>query len=339
MGELYNKDIKDKFLNENYDNEQTKNTIRHVFIKSEPIESVLNKDLYDFTADEIGNVIKNSNPLSSTVARSTGRFISQYISWAMSYRNSNIHPLDAKSPSWYDQFVDKTKKIHFSYDELFDGIIDSPMILNAQDQALLALMFEGIVGKGFTELNSIHYNNINWNANEVIVDGREKPIKVSDRTVKYIENAYHETTYRFYNLDTGDYTEKELVKSDYIFKNTKSPRTKEGEPISVQTFYGRMRTLKEMLGLEYLTPNALKQSGMISLAADIAKEYIEKGKVNETGMPELGYDEFALIGEKYNMAKMVNNGYEYYNTFLMREFITEEKIKELYNLGVSIVKR
>jgi len=339
MGELYNKDIKDKFLNENYSNEQTKNTIRHVFIKSEPIESVLNKDLYDFTADEIGNVIKNSNPLSSTVARSSGRFISQYISWAMSYRNSNIHPLDAKSPSWYDQFVDKTKKIHFSKDELYNEIIDNPMMLNAQDKALLSLMFEGIVGKGFSELNNIHYNNINWETNEITVEGRENPIKVSDRTIKHVEDAYYEPTYLFYNTETGDTTEKELVASGYIFKNTKSPRTKEGEPISVQTFYGRMRTIKEMFDLEYLTPNALKQSGMISMAADIAKDCIEKGKVNESGKPELGYDEFALIGEKYNVAMMENNGYRYFNTFLMREFVTQKKLKEIYNLEVSIVKR
>jgi hypothetical protein len=71
---------------------------------------------------------------------------------------------------------------------------------------------------------------------------------------------------------------------------------------------------------------------MIKMAVDIFKE---------EGV--LGYDQFAKVGEKYNFSKINsnNNGveYEYYNTYLMKEFINEENIKELYGIDVIIQKR
>jgi hypothetical protein len=59
--------------------------------------------------------------------------------------------------------------------------------------------------------------------------------------------------------------------------------------------------------------------------------YLEEGK--------LGYDQLAKIGEKYNFSKLENNGYSYFNTYLMREFISSENLKDLYDVEVEISKR
>jgi hypothetical protein len=34
-----------------------------------------------------------------------------------------------------------------------------------------------------------------------------------------------------------------------------------------------------------------------------------------------------------------NNGYSYFNTYLMREFISSENLKDLYDVEVEISKR
>jgi hypothetical protein len=86
--------------------------------------------------------------------------------------------------------------------------------------------------------------------------------------------------------------------------------------------------MKELFNLSYLTPNAIKQSGMIYYSI---KEY-QKDNV-------LGYEQLAAVGERYNYSKINNNGYEYFNTYLMREFINEQNIKDLYDLDIEIKLR
>jgi hypothetical protein len=52
----------------------------------------------------------------------------------------------------------------------------------------------------------------------------------------------------------------------------------------------------------------------------------------------LGYEQFAEIGEKYDYSTITNpsSGKPYFNTFLMREFINVENLKDLYNIDAEI---
>jgi integrase len=330
MNRLYNEEIKEKFLS-TYDNEQTQKTLRNVFQNSALIENVLEKDIYDFTLDELGKIIENTNPHTKNVARSTGRFISQYISWAIEppqrLRKNALNPLKGVLQEWYDNFVDKTKKIHYSYDEFIDLLEDNQM-MNGQDQAFLFLIFEGIVGEKFSQIKELKFSDIDWDTNEVFVKERNEKIKVSEDCIKYLQKAYNQSTYYQFNSNTKEFNEKELLSSEFIFKNVKSPRGQENEPVKINVFYKRIQSLKEIFSLEYLTPNGIKQSGMIKMAVDIFKRD-----------GELAYDQLAEIGEKYAYSKLVNNGYEYYNTYLMKEFVNEENIKELYDIDLEIKLR
>lgn len=327
---LFNKEIKEKYLNDRFENEASRNTIRYMFRNSELIEDILNKDLYNFNLTEIGKVIKNANPHSKTVAENYGRVISGYISWAikpMGLRENNINPLKGVDDSFYDDLVDKTKKVHYSYDELLELVERLP---NAQDQATLMLLFEGIHGNNFSELSNIHYNDINWNENTIYIKDREETITVSDACMRFIERAYKQPTYYTYDENTGGYKEKQLVDSPYVFKNKLNAKSKGGEPISHQVFYFRITDIKKEFDLEYLTANALKQSGMIKMAADILKDKIENGKE-----VTLEYEDFAKIGDKYKLSMINNNGYDYYNTAQMKTYITPEKIEELYGIKMK----
>lgn len=322
MVKIYNEEIKERYLQENYpDEEGTQNTIRNLFSKSELVEDILQKDLYNFNLVEVGKVLQNTNPYSKNVAKTHLRFLSRYISWAINtgLRDNNIHPIKGVETDWAEQFVDKTKKVHFSYDEM-NEMVES--MANAQDQAFIWMLFEGVQGNRFSEIRNLNYNTVNWNTNELTLmdeDGSTRTITVTDQCMRYIENAYKQTVYR-----GEEERERPMIMSDFIIRNTHSPRTKSPD-ISLSALYNRIHSLKTKLSLLYFTPNGIKQSGMIWEAV---KQYQQDGV--------LGYKQLAIIGEKYNFSTISNNGYTYFNTYLMKDFLSSENIKELYDIDLVI---
>jgi integrase len=331
---MYNEEVKNRFLNE-YDNEGTQATIKSIFTKTASTEKTLGKDLYNFSLDDIAAVFPELKPKVPSTAHSKGRFIKLYISWAIEhgYRTGNLNPLNGVEKEWFVQFVDKTKKIHFNEDEFFE-IVES--LQNAQDQAFISLVFEGVLGQSFSELQQLNYNHINWNTNEIKIHDENgeylRTIIVSNRVMRYLDNAYNQFSYFTLNEKTSEFNERELVKSEYIFQNTKSPRIEEGKPVSQAVFYNRIKNIKAETDLDYLTPNAIKQSGMIKMAVDLVTEKVSRGEEAKLNYKDVWFP----IGEKYNYATFDNNGEVYYNTNLLKEFISITNIKSLYNLDVTI---
>jgi hypothetical protein len=258
-----------------------------------------------------------------TVAEENGT----YISWAIEngYRDSNINALKGIDQEFFDKFVDRTRKIHYSYEEFLSLLED---VQNYQDKSLLFLLWFGISGERFSQIQELKRSDINFNNKTVYVKERDYHVPVSDECIQILEKAIDEKTYYSYVPKTKEFKEKELLESEFFLKNVKSPRTMSGSQISMAVVYNRFAAIKDYLGLSYLTPKSLEQSGMIKLSIDLYEQY---GK--------LAYDELAIVGERYAYSKLNNNGYEYYNTYLMREFINEQNIKDLYDLDVEITKR
>lgn len=326
MTNLYNEEIKEKFLN-TYDNEQTQKTIRNVFAKTYLIENTLDKDMYEMNIEDLGRCIANTEPHNVGVARSNGRFISQYISHCteIGLRKSNLNPLKTIDLTWYNNFVDRNKKIYYSKSEFLE-LLGS--MLNAQDQSFLILCWNGISGKSFSQLKDLKYSDINFETNEVYVKERNVNIKIDQDFMPYLQKANDQDTYYTYNPETNEHNESLLLPSPYLFKNLKSPRSRENVPVAASVFYTRLTNIRNEFDLEYLTPNSLKMSGMVALSVELFKEH---------GV--LRYEQFAEIGEKYDYNKLKSGDFEYYNTNLMKQFINNEVIEDLYGIQVIIEKR
>jgi integrase len=324
---LYNPEIKEKYLSKFESEEtQTQNTIRHILRKAYIMEESRQRDLYDFNIEEVGNVIKNYvNPRNKTVAKSTIRFISSYISYCcdIGLRENGINPLDemTKDEEWVSSLVDMTKKIHYSDDEFLNLV---RQLENEQDKAMLTLMFEGIIGQSFSQLTVIKYDDIDWKNNKVYVEERNESIEVNKDCIEFIELAFKETSYKTYNEKENRYSERDLLPSTYLFKNLKTPRANEGDPVKQNVLYSRLTQIRNEFHLDYLTPNSIKQSGMLKMAAEL---FDENGK--------LEYGEFEKIGDKYGLSKIFSNEYYYYNTTMMKQFISSENLKELYNIDIK----
>ncbi|MCM3109941.1 phage lytic cycle repressor MrpR family protein [Lederbergia lenta] len=325
MSDIYNKPIKESYLEEM--GETSKEQRLAIFKHSSSTEEFFRKDLYSFNINQIEEVMKKINPQTPNSARAAMYHISSYISWATErgYREANLPPLKGLGRKWYTKFIDTQFKKYFTEEEIND-IIEND-VLNAQDQALIRCLFEGISGKGMSELISMKYDGIDWNKNLITVydtaDGEVRTVEVSDKCMRYIENAYKEMTYTAYSdNESEDASERDLYQDEHIFRNTvwKVSKTKNA---SQMVLVRRLANIRDYLGLDTFTSMTINKSGQIKMAVDL---------FNKTG--RFDKEEIALIGDRYKLSK-VKIGEGYYNRTIVEDHINRENILSLYGIDIE----
>jgi hypothetical protein len=96
---MYNKSIKEQYLKFV--------DISGLFERSSSIESIFEKDLYDFNIQEMGLLFKNLRLDNHEESVKVKNEISNYISWVIdnSVKTNNINPLVSLVDEWVDQFI------------------------------------------------------------------------------------------------------------------------------------------------------------------------------------------------------------------------------------------
>lgn len=309
--DFYNLEIKNQFLSKLV-NEPTKKPYERVFKYSAVAESLYEKDLYDFSRDEIANILSDLNPTTPGIAKSNGRMISSYISWAIAkgFKKVNNNPLQTVDDEWLAKFVDTDKKIYFSKDEI-EMVEDN--CKNAQDAVVLRLLFENVQGKELAEIRNLKMSDVNKELRILTLtnlDGKDRKVEVSERCIKFIEWAYIQDVYFKKNGTTGKhgkYTGRapklSLVESEYVVKSAQTNR-EEGDDRRVEAtaLYRRLDSIGDIFGYEYLTSKNIFRSGIIYRAYKLWKE--EKQEVNLAMCKKLAA-EFG-IKNPYEMKEYVN---------------------------------
>lgn len=319
---MYNKDIKEEFLSQFP--EKTAEIYRYAFYKSFETEEVLEKDLYDFTADEIKDVFETGNHSTINGLKLRYNIFDQYIDWAAKYRSSNINPIKTITTEELESYLDKDKKLYFSETEIRE-IINK--LVNAQDAVIIQLLFEGVGGHALSELSNLHYYDVNWNTGVLQLKDEKngkRELTVSNECLRLIRSAYQETEYKKANGDTNARNPvAEIIPSDYILKNIKG-RTKNVHGVDKHTFYRRLSTVGEIFNYPYFTAKNIQKSGMIKMAKDL---FLKTGKLDK--------EELSLVGDRFGMRKVKAKGFEYHNTNLLKQFINRENILELYDIDIE----
>src|SRR5690606_23969667 len=132
----------------------------------------------------------------------------------------------------------------------------------------------------------------------------ERTLKVSEQCLKLIRQASEEIQYYKNNGQISEGTRREwteLVDNEYVLRSSITRIKKMGRADKF-LIYRRLDTIKKTLGFPYLTSKNISNSGKLKMARDL---YLKEGA--------LGREQLIKIAERFNVSKVIINGYESYN--------------------------
>jgi integrase len=254
---MYNEEIKNKFI-------ETKgksvNAFRVLFnYKTEPFELAYGKDLYDFTVEELQEVISNSKftPKKSTIEVTISR-ISVYLDWAVEngYIKENLIK-KYREMFDVDLFIDLTElQSYIITNEEIENIIN--LLNNAIDAVFISLIFyEGLTKE---ELVNLRKQDINVDNNSIIlfdIDNTVREINVSEKTMSLLKDAAKQNIYVRQN------GKQYLLKNnDYIIRSEARRHGNNDEPISDNALCIKEKYISKITGYT-ITYNWLRKSGIV----------------------------------------------------------------------------
>lgn len=91
---MYNKKVKEDYLNDK--SGLTKKEYSRLFEKISHYEKQINKDVYDFSLEEIMDLFTKLNPKNDKQEKVYRSILKGYINWSIEqgYKNNNVNPLN-----------------------------------------------------------------------------------------------------------------------------------------------------------------------------------------------------------------------------------------------------
>jgi len=316
---LYNEEIKIKYLSR-YQNRDTKEVYGRIFKKSAPLEKKYDKDIYDFTADELKQfVIEVLKPKTKESSRSIYSTISSYIEWSILEGQSKhfANPWKKRNAQYIYGLVIPVKN-YMSYDEK-QYVLDK--LVNAQDKFIIEALWNGIQGEKLSELVSLTIDRINPETNTVLLyDGDGKSVRrltaFDDQLVNLARVANEQRIYMKRNGQCSENTISEsadLVESEYIVKHSNTKHRGRLAHTTHYTIYNRVEMLRSLPELQHfssvLVTKNIVRSGMIYYAQQI---YKRDGELNRSQLEE--------ICDRYNIRFK----------WSVKDFLNPSVIEELY---------
>lgn len=303
---MYNREQKERFLNEFYYNEETKKTTALTFEKTAILEDQFETDLCRFNQEQLRDLLlffgcSNKNALGKYFNQ-----VQQYVKWSTengyctyNFAYANIFRKD----------LDKYLNVHavqnqyFTRDEIYD--LD---LANAVDKAILVLFFEGVMGNELEEVRFLKKDDVKIIAREIhITNGKNKRVldNIDERTIDILKDAIEIDEY--YNLNgesEAKAPKRYMIDSDYVIRPTKMHNV-DGEPISVAGINIKMRNIRKWLGIPYLTPKNIFYSGIFERLQQREKESELTNDDYKEVLEEVGMNAatFGMLKERYETYK------------------------------------
>jgi integrase len=319
--ELFNEEVKTNFLNTI--KEGTKQSYDRILKIAQKTESILGKDLNQFSKNELEAVLYDFEANNRNTIESYARIISSYLHWSVKNGLSAKNILEDYKPDDFHKFL-TNEEAYFTEKQLRryeDGCA------NYQDAVIIRLLFNGVGGKQLSEIRNLTKDDVNWSkkqlrlVNTLKADDNGMPVKfterfltVDDRTLEIIQGAIDQKTYYKRNgqikqTPTNNIkAETDLAVSNYVVRPSIT-RTDEGnKPTDKFVAYRRLQVLSETLGVDDLTAKFIQRSGMVYYANQLIQ-----GDV-------LSLDDLKMVADRFNMKS-------YHN---LKGFLNVENIRETY---------
>ena len=305
---MYNEDLKKRYITEK--NELVtidKYYLPNIFKKTEPFENLLNKDLCNFTTEEIESMIKLCGFTSYNMITTFISTCSIYTNWCMNQGmvlDSQNHFLEIR-PEQYSLLVNKAiyEMRTVDRDQIERWINELP---NPSDRFVFLGVFEGIKGKEYSEFVDIVRDDINLDKSTIRLKGAKGEMKFSKLLCNIgIESA---DTMTYTPLTGKMERESKFIPSDKVIKDMANIRDGGKSKTLGRRIYFRLLRSFKYLGIDsFFDSNALQNSGMIYMIKqrsdelNITKEEYIYNHINEInlkyGKHYYPYDLIRKIGD------------------------------------------
>lgn len=277
---LYNNDRKERFLNNEYPNPSTKKTNYLYLTKIGIFEKDKNKDLCDFSYEELKELLVGLKRESENSLNVIFSVITKYFDWCIyeEYITYPTHELITKQ--------DKQNAIHrqqfFKREQIYN-LCDG--LYNYVDKALIICLYENIKGRpetnnSFEEIRNLKKTDIYPDINRVILtrnNGDSRFISVNNKTMEILVRARDEVEYFKENgLATGRFATRPLRKTEYLFRTIEngSFSFNNDNRINIASIENKFRSFRRYLDIDYLNATIIFDSGLIEKCEIKAKELI-----------------------------------------------------------------
>lgn len=317
----YNADIKERFLN-SIDSPLSRTFSAFPFKKAMKTEENYNKDLYEMSEEQIGEVVSDLSCSTTNAVYNYVTKIEDYIDWAWEngYRKTNINPLsNVDKVEWSKQYVASYRNYYFKREQIIDK---TDQLANDMDKAVLLALFEGIKGSGFKELLNLKAKDVTQTPPEVLLidkDGSERVHPITPELVRFLDNAARQPEYYNKNGENkagGRYDITPFEDSDKIFKKTR--RGKQGGELDTLFVNRKFILFKSVFGYKHLKAKHIIDSGMMHMANELQVD----GTIDTNALRK--------IGDHFNTSKTVGGGVSYRNTTVIRRILEIPEFEELY---------
>lgn len=320
LNQLYNREAKEAFLRDYLEDNKTRETyIVYLFLASE-WENKIGKNLYDFSREDVIDLMANSFASSHASLRAFYSICKQYGRWATdrNYNKTKINPFELVKFNEHILPILNVKDLEDKYiseEQLWEIVEGSyttedgeevPFCENYQDAVPLVLPFYSVKGNRNAEIRNLKYSDI-LEDNKIMLtddDGSTRIIELPEKVIKLLKAAYNEKEYmrrankyskrRNVTLKAIELEETNSILKPCVVskKSEKVENINEENEIRVvsTTITARVKKVLNLSGYEKMSINNIYDSGKLHLLRKI--EEIKGGK------PSI--DDYKAVQQKFN---------------------------------------
>lgn len=327
---FYNENIKERFL-DTMDSDLIKTFSTLLFRKSKDTEEIMGKDIYEMSEDELGEVLSGLSCSTANAVYGNVIKMEEYITWAIEngLRRNNLNPLNSiDKKEWSKNFVATYKNNYFTREKI-ENMLDE--LANDTDKAILLALFEGIKGKGFSELFNLKPDDITEKDGVYWVslkndNGTERDLQISELLAQTLMNAHRQPEYfnkNGENRENGKHATSPFEDSPYIFKKALRG-TKKDERLTFTFITRKFLLFKQVFELPHLKAKHITDSGIMYYANELQRN------------GELSTKELNEIGERFDTPFTYANGdNRYRNSTILKDIIEIDEFEELYGYKMT----
>lgn len=309
LEKMYNSEIKERFIKEFYYNPDTQKAVKFTFDKTEVLEEQYNTDLSKFSHAQIVDVLRYFDSPNVNALAKYFNTLQQYAKW------SSEQGYTAHNVAFFNIFRKDLRKYINEYANANQHIKDRTelyeicdKLVNPVDQALIVLIYEGILGDEMNELRYLKKEDILFIENAIFVHSGDNPRKltnVDERTMNILKDTIEETKYYSNNGETEAKAKaRQLIESDYVLKPVKM-RSNIEDVITVAGINIKFMKIKKWTEKYYLNATNIFYSGIFDKLANIEKERVLNVEDYRNALKAYGVSAatYGILKERYETYK------------------------------------